>query len=124
MVRDVIVAALNMLGMENEAKEVSSESGEISDVASRFLRFYNLVVSEIADEYRRDEYPSAPVASSLDDGEATFTGISNRVLAYGVAAEYCITEGSDDAVTWDERYKAALSLAKRPSLRLKARRFY
>ena len=122
MVKDVIVTAMRMVGLDADADALESGASTRPASAERFLRYYDLVVSEIADEYRREERPSAP--ASMEDDEAAFYGISPRVLAYGVAAEHCITEGSEDAVTWDGRYKAALSLAPRPPVRIKARRLY
>lgn len=120
MVKDVIVSAMRMAGLDAEADALEEDAQTLSDAARRFLRYYDLVVSEIADEYRRGESP-APAAMS--DPEADFYGISLRVLAYGVAAEHFITEGMDEAVTWDGRYRSALALCSRPPVRVKARSF-
>lgn len=125
MVKDVIISAMLMLNLTPEAEETAALSpGVTSEISEKFLRLYNLVVSEIHDEYRRTEYPETPVASSIEDAEAKFFGISPRVLAYGIAAEYCIIEGLDEAETWDGRYKSGLSLAARPKIKIKARRMY
>ena len=119
MVKDVLITAMRMLGLTEYADALYAGNAECE---SELIGMYNLVVCEIAEEYRRDDYESPPVASSADDPEAEFFGISRRVLAYGVAAEYCITHGLDEAVTWDGRYKAALSLARRRRIRVPQRR--
>lgn len=125
MVKDVIIQALQMLNLERESEEVAAlAEGQTNAAAERFLRFYNLVVTEIAEEYRRTDYLAPPTADSIDAEAAEFYGISERTLAYGVAAEYCVTEGLDEAVTWDARYKGALALAKKPRVKIAARRLY
>lgn len=120
MIRDVCKAAAEMLGLTDDAEALAS-SDETAD--KKYLRLYNLVVSEIAEEYRRGDYDGSPAAQTLDEEEAEFYGISPRVLAYGVAAEYAVTEGLDVAEMWDTRYKSAIALAPRPPLRIRARRF-
>ncbi len=125
MVKDVIITAMRMLNLTSEAEEAEAlPKGRTSEAMDKFLRLYNLVVGEIYDEYRRKDYAAPPYASAVGDEEAKFYGISPRVLAYGVAAEYCVTEGLDEAETWDKRYKSALSLAARPKINIKARRMY
>lgn len=50
--------------------------------------------------------------------------ISDRILAYGTAAEFCLISGQgQDAVVWDKRYKDALVIAcrKRGEIRMPAR---
>ena len=120
MVKDIVLGALRMLGMTAEADALEAD-GETAAETAEYLRLYNLVAGEIADEYRRSGF--AP-AAALTDGEAEFYGISPRVLSYGVAAECCITRGLDEASMWDGRYKAALSLAPRPRATVRARRMY
>lgn len=125
MVKDVIISAMLMLNLTPEAEETAVlESGETCEASEKFLRLYNLVVREIADEYRRTDYLEPPIATGIEEEEAEFYGISPRVLAYGIAAEYCVTEGLDEAETWDNRYKSAISLAARPKIKIKARRMY
>lgn len=125
MVKDVILSAMRMLRLNDEAEELAAlDEGKTCESGNAFLRLYNLVVCEIAEEYRRKDYVTPPQATSLWEEEAAFTGISARVLAYGVAAEYCVTEGLDEAELWDGRYKSALSLAVRPRVRIKERRMY
>ncbi len=119
MVKDVLIAAMRMLGMTENAAALEEENAECE---SELINMYNLVVSEIAEEYRRNDYETAPTVSSALEAEAEFYGVSGRVLAYGVAAEYCITHGLDEAVTWDGRYKAALSAAKRRRIKVPQRR--
>lgn len=57
------------------------------------------------------EYEFLPEAYKIDD-EICYSekDVPKRVLAYGVTAEFCITEGDfDEAVTWHKRYIDALS---------------
>lgn len=125
MVKDVIISAMLMLNLTPEAEETAAlETGGTSEDSEKFLRLYNLVVREIYDEYRRTDYLEPPVATAIEDSEAEFYGISPRVLSYGIAAEYCVTEGLDEAETWDKRYKSALSLAAHRKIKIKARRMY
>lgn len=121
MIKDVCSAAASMLGRPDEAQELLSEDcGE--ELAKEYLRLYSLVISEIAEEYRRGEDVNA-AATSLNEREAEFYGISGRVLAYGIAAERALTEGLDVAETWDTRYKSSLAMCARRPVRIKPRRF-
>lgn len=120
MIKDVCAAAAHMLGLTEEAEELlSADCSE--ETAARWLRLYDLVVREIAEEYRRGESTS-PGSPSLGGETAAFIGITPRMIAYGVAAEYAITEGLDVAEMWDSRFRSSLSLAARPALRIRARR--
>ena len=68
--------------------------------------------------------PRPQLVTSRVDFEGT--RISNRLIAFGVAAEFCIRQGLlDEASLWDRRYKDALLAAARPlrEKRVKARRF-
>ena len=121
MIKDVCIAAANMLGLTEDAQQLASEACE-QETADKYLRLYGLVVSEIAEEYRRGENADIS-AESMNDEEASFTGISRRILAYGVAAEYAITEGLDVAELWDTRYKSSIAMAERQPVRIKSRRF-
>ena len=120
MIKDVCLAAAHMLGREDEADALSAGDAE---TCGKYLRLYNLVVSEIAEEYRRGDYDVPPAGADLSEDEAKFYGISARVLAYGVAAECAVTEGLDVAEMWDTRYKSSLALAPRRPVRIRARRF-
>ena len=121
MVKDVIVSAMRMAGLDAEADALEEDAQTLSDAARRFLRYYDLVVSEIADEYRRGV---SPARAPKSDPVADVIGLSTGVLAYGVAAEQFSTEGVDEAVrTWDGRYRSALALCSRPPVRVKARSF-
>lgn len=120
MIKDVCKAAAQFLGLEKEAEEMGS--GGLAD--EKFLWLYNLVVSELFDVYRRDDYANPPFGSDMSEKQAEFYGISDRVLAYGIAAEYAIAECLDTADMWDTRYKNAIALAPRKSVRIKTGRFY
>ena len=78
MIKDVCLAAAHMLGREDEADALSAGDA----VAWRiYLPLCNLVVSEIAEEYRRGDYDVPPAGADLSEDEAKFYGISARVLA-------------------------------------------
>ena len=65
------------------------------------------------------EYEYSPTNLGLDD-ETGYGGseITAGVLAYGVASEFCITEGSfDRAVMWHKRYADGVALACTPKSR-------
>lgn len=124
-VKEVLVEAMRMLGLDAEADETEAlPAGGETQTTKRFLRFYNLTVRQIAEEYRRNDYPEPPIADNADAEAAEFYGVSERVLAYGVAAEYCVTEGLDEAVTWDARYKDGIAAAARPKTKIAARRMF
>ena len=57
-------------------------------------------------------YSYAPAVKSLSDECEYRTGVSARLIAYGVACEYCLVDGRyEEAVTWDKKYKDALLCA-------------
>ncbi len=50
----------------------------------------------------------------FDDMDFAGTKASDRVFAYGAAAEFCLISGMyDDALMWERRYKDALLVATR-----------
>ena len=122
MIKDILISALYMLNLSREAEEAAATQSGSNETLKRFLRFFNLVNSEIASEYRTDS--EAKKEYGLYDDEPAYYGITPRILAYGVAAEYCITEGLEDAATWDKRYKDGIANAKRKSAAVKCRKFF
>ena len=54
-------------------------------------------------KWYKGAYPKLPLIEKIDA----------RVIGYGIAAEYCIINGLDDALLWDKRYKDALKRAAR-----------
>jgi len=52
-----------------------------------------------------------PALNSMQTIIPIFSKINERIIAYGVAAEYCLINGLSDAVVWDKRYKDALRRA-------------
>lgn len=118
MVKDLLLEALRMLGLTEEDDVCDKDT----DLSKEFLRCYNLVVSELFD---RDDsgYATAPTADDIEDDSAVFNRISDRVICYGIAAEYCITKGLDEAELWDGRYKQAIENAGARSVKIKARKF-
>ena len=121
MVKDIIVSAMFMLNLNAEAEQTKALMSGTNVIAERFLRFFNNVASEVGSDYRRGDETKTQYGFYDDPPE--FCGITPRVLAYGVAAEYCITEGIDEAVTWDKRYKDGIAAAKRSPKSIKSRRF-
>lgn len=73
-------------------------------------------------------YKTYPEKITLNSEAENFVGkISARVLAYGVASEYCFLEMLyDDATLWENRYKNALlvMVRKKGELRLKKRGWF
>ncbi len=122
MIKDVCRAAALSLGLEKESSEMGDETA--TETNEKFLRLYNLVVSELYDVYRRGDYAEPPFGSDMSDEQARFFGVSDRVLAYGIAAEYAVEECLDTAEMWDARYKNALALAPKKSVKIPAGRFY
>ncbi len=54
------------------------------------------------------------------------TGVSVRLFAYGIAAEYCLATGDTEAASaWDKRYKDAVRAAYRlrPCKKIRSRRW-
>lgn len=63
----------------------------------------------------------------LDDMDFSGTKASDRVFAYGAAAEFCLVCGAyDEALMWERRYKDALMVAthKANQVILPARRWF
>ncbi|MGD9901013.1 MAG: hypothetical protein AB7S44_00555 [Spirochaetales bacterium] len=61
------------------------------------------------------EYSYAPESATLDGNIETFGGkLTERIVAYGVTAEYSLISGLfDEATTWEQRFKDALLVASR-----------
>lgn len=65
-------------------------------------------------------YSYIPAPLSIGDEIPRFGSASERTLAYGTACEYALISGmSDDAVTWDGRYKSSLESLTRANSREK-----
>lgn len=57
-------------------------------------------------------YAYAPTEKGLEDGVEAAPAVSARLLAYGVAAEYCTARGFyEEAAVWEARYKKAIAAA-------------
>lgn len=74
----------------------------------------------------RVQYAYAPAKKGLSD-ESEFTEkISERLLSYGVASEFCLMRGQySEAAVWERKYREALRAACSSSgtLRIRARRW-
>ncbi len=68
-----------------------------------------------------------PPKSDFDDDVVVgSTRLTDRIVAYGVSAEYCLLQGNyADATLWDKRFKDALALAnvKHREIKMPARRW-
>ena len=71
-------------------------------------------------------YTYTPTAKGLDDLSDFVLLVSARLLAFGVAAEYCFSSGLyDEGEAWNKKYKDALKAAYRakPAKVLRSRRW-
>lgn len=88
---------------------------------------------KICDEYIDTLFPTVTIEYSYipsNYGIDDVTGYSerdipSRVIAYGVAAEYCLTERAfDESVMWHKRYSDSISEALKPkNVKIKDRSF-
>lgn len=73
-----------------------------------------------------DCIPSTKTSLDEESEFSTETGVSARLLAYGVAAQFCLVNGENGrAATWDKRFRDAL-LAKnllRRTMSVRSRRW-
>jgi hypothetical protein len=57
-------------------------------------------------------YSYAPEAKTLSDESEFVTRVSQNLLAFGVAGEYCLIKGLyEEAVVWDKKFRDALLCA-------------
>ncbi len=71
-------------------------------------------------------YCYAPKKKTVNDEASFLSTVSERLLAYGVAAEYCISCGLyEEGKVWDTKYKDALKAAysKKPCKVMRTRRW-
>ncbi len=71
------------------------------------------------------EYTYVPVKRKLDEAsDFANTPIKERVIAYGVATEFCLIKGAyEEGAMWHDKYTSALknSLAKKSANKIKGR---
>lgn len=120
MVKDILISAMYMLNLSSDASSLKGSSGGTVP-GERFLRYFNLVCDEIASDYRPETEMKA--SYNYNDAPPAFYGISPRVLAYGTAAEYCISEGLGEAEMWDKRYKDGIAMSKKQPKKVARRPF-
>ncbi len=144
-----LLAAYNLV--ENEISvdylpvyaEVTMES--VGVIMLEDVHPQNIAVLRVLDEYGREtpftvrngalftqkgkvtiQFHVRPTPKSLSD-ECTFAdAVTERLVVYGTACEYCLANGMyDEAVVWDKKYKDALAAAcfERRSLRVPGRRW-
>lgn len=71
-------------------------------------------------------YTYTPQNKGLDGECECAPAVSVRMLAYGIAAEYCLCMGLyEEAAVWDKKYKGAIEAAYKatPSKRIQSRRW-
>lgn len=71
-------------------------------------------------------YTYAPAAKTLNDSSDFTLRASVRLIAYGMAAEYCLCKGLfEEAAVWDRKYKDGIEAAyrARPSKTMRLRRW-
>lgn len=116
---------LNIFDVDDNIQEIIS----IKSTLGRNLK-YKLVDNQIIclANMATITYKVYPEELELNDDAETFSGrLSARVLAYGVASEFCYLEMLyDDATIWETRFKNALFFAsrKKGELKLKQRGWY
>lgn len=87
-----------------------------------FREFYDRLLLDKNTEYEVTYSYILPEADI--NGEVSFPErITARAVAYGIAAEYSvISQATDEALTWDRRYKDALARALRVAKEVRVRR--
>ena len=71
-------------------------------------------------------YTYTPKKKTVDKESDFETRVTDRLLSYGIAAEYATAKGLyEEAAIWDKKYKDAIEVAYRtmPGVRMKARRW-
>lgn len=70
-------------------------------------------------------YAYAPAKKTLSDSSEFSDKISERLLSFGVASEFCLSRGQySEAAVWEKRYREALRAASSPrGTRIRARRW-
>ena len=59
------------------------------------------------------QYAYTPKAKTIDQDSEFKSGASVRLMAYGVAAEYCVAMGMcTEAAIWDKKYKECIAAAR------------
>lgn len=99
---------------ENGEKETFNTYSTFIKVAKPYKVF------EICYQYQPEKF-------ELDDEIEISPEISIRLLAYGVASEFCLTELLfDESIMWDTRFKSSIQNAVRKTSgrKLKERRFF
>lgn len=120
------IAAEYMPLITKERISVKNGSFLLSELSKRALNVYALRrngekqsyfcragLLTAADGEYEIEYSFLPEKAAIGDPLPFDAHISARVVAYGIAAEYALISGlSDEAATFDKRYKDALNAAK------------
>lgn len=72
------------------------------------------------------QYTYTPEKKGLEDEAELGPLVSERLISYGIAAEYALASGLfEEAAAWDKKYKAAIAAAYRahPGERIRSRRW-
>lgn len=118
----LVNGAINVYDIDPSIQEVLS----VKSMAGRTLR-YSIIANKLICLASKVEvtYKVYPDEIDINGNAESFDGkLSARVLAYGVASEYCFLQMLyDDAALWESRFKNALMVAsrKKGELRLKVK---
>jgi len=107
-----IKKVINIAGGSFDLKELNEQVAHVfsvrkGGVSFRFRTRFDRVETNAEGECEI-EFSYLPVLSSMDTVIPIFAKINERIIGYGVAAEYCLINGLSDALLWDKRYKDAL----------------
>ncbi len=123
---------IKLVNGEVDVFEIDKSIQEIVNIKSKFgknlkYKFINNKIICLATNVVVT-YKIRPSEIKIDDEAESFGGkLSERILAYGVASEFCFLEMLyDDASIWENRFKNALfiSARKKGELKLKNRGWF
>lgn len=118
--REIVLSDLD----ENVNRVFSVKSGERERAFK--CRYDRLIVPQDGDY--AVAFSVAPAFGTLNDDICyTHSLISTRIIAFGVARDFCIITGrTDEANVWEQRFKAALEskLSTKKFIKLKRRGWY
>ena len=87
--------------------EVRNENG--ASIPFRLFASY----LEVDEENAIVRYAYTPTEKTAEEESEFLSGVSERVMAFGMAAEYCTALGLyEDARVWDKKYKEGIEAAR------------
>ena len=125
-----ISKSINISGGKLDLRELNDRVAHVFSVKKngvnfRFITRFDRIETN-ADGLCQIEYSYLPKLTSMQTVIPIFSKINERIIAYGVAAEYCLINGLSDALIWDKRYKDALrrTLITRGEKRIRKRAWW